>query len=74
MILHPALLRTLCGFPQGLDCSNYGDRYLSPLAEYMQTSYRPDREYTDGELRDRNLGKFDQGRVQWLISQWIQPA
>jgi hypothetical protein len=26
------------------------------LLEYMKTSYRPDREFVDGELRERNVG------------------
>jgi len=29
------------------------------LGEYMSTSYRPDREYIDGELRERNVGKWE---------------
>jgi hypothetical protein len=24
------------------------------LSEYLDTSYRPDREYVDGEIRERN--------------------
>ena len=27
-----------------------------PLAEYLETSYSPDREYIDGEVRERNGG------------------
>lgn len=38
------------------------------LSEYMETSYRPDREYLDGEIRERNVGKFEQARVQALPS------
>ena len=34
----------------------------------METSYRPDREYVDGEIRERNVGKFEQARVQALPS------
>jgi Uma2 family endonuclease len=29
-----------------------------PLSEYLETSYRPDREYVDGEIRERNVGKW----------------
>jgi hypothetical protein len=29
-----------------------------PLSEYLATSYRPDREYVDGEIRERNVGKI----------------
>ncbi|MBM3766156.1 MAG: Uma2 family endonuclease [Acidobacteria bacterium] len=27
------------------------------IEEYLRTSYRPDREYIDGEVRERNLGE-----------------
>jgi Uma2 family endonuclease len=42
-----------------------------PLAEYLETSYRPDREYVDGEIRERNVGKWDHARVQWLLALWF---
>jgi Uma2 family endonuclease len=42
-----------------------------PLAEYLQTSYRPDREYLDGELRERNVGRWDHARGQWLLAMWF---
>ena len=42
-----------------------------PLAEYLHTSYRPDREYIDGELRERHVGKWEQARVQWLLAVWF---
>ncbi len=41
---------------------------LLSLDEYMQTSYRPDREYVDGVLKERNGGKFDHARVQILLA------
>ena len=41
------------------------------VAEYLQTSYRPDREYVDGELRERNVGKWEHARVQWLLAGWF---
>lgn len=46
---------------------------LSPisLSEYLETSYRPDREYVDGELRERNVGKFEHARVQALLATWF---
>lgn len=37
----------------------------------METSYRPDREYLDGEIRERNVGKFEQARVQALLTIWF---
>jgi hypothetical protein len=42
-----------------------------PLAEYLETSYRPDREYIDGEVRERNAGKWEHARVQWLLAHWF---
>ena len=41
------------------------------VAEYLETSYRPDREYVDGELRERNVGKWEHARVQWLFAVWF---
>jgi Uma2 family endonuclease len=41
------------------------------LSEYLQTSYRPDREYVDGELQERNVGKTDHARVQALLAMWF---
>jgi hypothetical protein len=29
------------------------------LSEYLAASYRPDREYLDGELLERNVGEWD---------------
>lgn len=37
------------------------------LSEYLSTSYRPDREYLDGELLERNLGEWDHARLQGLL-------
>jgi len=39
-----------------------------PMAEYLKTSYRPDREYLDGELRERNVGNWEHARLQSLQS------
>jgi Uma2 family endonuclease len=41
------------------------------LEEYMATSYRPDREYIDGEVRERNMGKRDHARLQAMLSGWF---
>ena len=41
------------------------------LKEYLDTGYRPDREYVDGEVRERNVGKWEHARVQWLLAQWF---
>ena len=42
-----------------------------PLSEYLGTAYRPDREYVDGEIRERNVGKWEHARVQWLLAHWF---
>jgi Uma2 family endonuclease len=42
------------------------------LLEYMKTSYRPDREYIDGELLDRNVGKWEHARLQFLLASWFR--
>jgi Uma2 family endonuclease len=44
---------------------------LISLEEYLETSYRPDREYIDGEVRERNMGKGDQARIQALLTNWF---
>lgn len=44
---------------------------LSLLA-YSKTSYRPDREYIDGELLERNVGKWEHARLQALLAAWFQ--
>jgi len=44
---------------------------LIPLAEYMQTKYRPDREYIDGQVRERNVGKWEHSRVQAMLTGWF---
>jgi Uma2 family endonuclease len=41
------------------------------VTQYLQTSYRPDREYVDGEVRERNVGKWEHARVQWLLAGWF---
>jgi Uma2 family endonuclease len=41
------------------------------LSEYMKTTYRPDREYIDGELRERNVGKWEHARLQALHASWF---
>jgi Uma2 family endonuclease len=42
-----------------------------PLSEYMATNYRPDREYVDGEIRERNVGKYEHARIQALLARWF---
>jgi Uma2 family endonuclease len=42
-----------------------------PLTEYLGMNYRPDREYVDGEIRERNVGKWEHARLQWLLAAWF---
>jgi Uma2 family endonuclease len=41
------------------------------LLEYMKTSYQPDREYVDGELVERSVGKWEHARLQALLPAWL---
>jgi Uma2 family endonuclease len=40
---------------------------LISVAEYLSTSYRPDCDYVDGVLLERNVGEKDHSRVQGLL-------
>jgi len=31
------------------------------VREYLTTSYRPDCDYVDGRIEERNVGEYDQG-------------
>jgi len=42
-----------------------------PMQEYLGSTYRPDCEYVDGEVRERNVGKWEHARVQWLLAAWF---
>ena len=42
-----------------------------PLQEYLAKNYRPDREYVDGEIRERNVGKYEHARIQALLAAWF---
>jgi Uma2 family endonuclease len=41
------------------------------LSEYLATSYRPDCEYLDGELLERNVGEWDHSRLQSLLDRYL---
>lgn len=45
------------------------------LDEYLRTSHRPDAEYIDGELRERNVGEIEHAEMilavlEWFIGRW----
>ena len=42
-------------------------RTLIPVEEYLATVYRPDCDYVDGEVRERNLGEWDHSSTQTAL-------
>ena len=42
------------------------------MDEYLHTAYRPDCDYVDGELQERNMGELDHGEVQGAIVEWFR--
>lgn len=44
---------------------------MVPLSEYLDTSYRPDCEFLDGEILERNVGEWDHSRLQMLLSFYL---
>ncbi len=43
-----------------------------PVSEYLNTTYRPDRDYVDGELKERNLGEKPHGLLQGILYSLFQ--
>ena len=41
---------------------------LIPVHEYLSTTYRPDVDYIDGELQERNMGERPHGMLQFAIA------
>src|ERR1035441_4642545 len=48
--------------------SNVSATTAVALSEYLNTSYRPDCDYLEGELLERNVGEWDHARLQGLVS------
>ena len=44
---------------------------LPSFEEYLQTSYKPDCDFVDDHIEERNVGKFDHNRTQALILAWF---
>jgi len=44
---------------------------LISVQEYVATSYRPDRDYVDGELQERNLGELEHSLLQTAVVAWF---
>ena len=47
-------------------------RTLVSVEEYLRTSYRPDCDYVDGEIVERNLGELDHSDLQSEISAYFR--
>ena len=41
---------------------------LIPVSEYLETTYRPDRDYVDGILEERNMGEQQHSRIQTFLA------
>lgn len=41
------------------------------VSEYLNTSYRPDCDYLEGELLERNVGERDHSRLQGLLTHYL---
>ncbi len=43
------------------------------VSEYLKTSYKPDCEYVDGRVEERNVGEHDHAAVQAALILWFGP-
>src|SRR5579871_1403442 len=41
------------------------------VEEYLRTSFRPDCEYVDGEVLERNVGEQGHSEVQWRLIEFF---
>ena len=46
-----------------LPASDYAEPLLT-VEEYLHTAYRPDCDYVDGRVEERNVGEYDHGLLQ----------
>lgn len=44
---------------------------LTSVGEYLSTTYRPDREYVDGLVLERNLGELDHSSLQTELAIYL---
>lgn len=44
-----------------------------PVEEYLTTSYSPDRDYVDGEVRERNVGEYPHSKTQLNLILLLAP-
>jgi Uma2 family endonuclease len=45
---------------------------LVPIEEYLRTTYRPDRDYVDGEVLERNVGERDHSKLQGELFYYLR--
>jgi Uma2 family endonuclease len=45
---------------------------LISQSEYLRTSYRPDRDFVDGEVLERNVGKTKHSYAQFEAGTWLR--
>jgi Uma2 family endonuclease len=50
-----------------------GTKPLISVEEYLHTSYRPDCDYVDGQVLERNLGEYDHAGLQTYIAAYFLP-
>ena len=41
------------------------------LQEYLRTNYKPDVDFVDGTLEERNMGEQQHAQLQWLIAELL---
>ena len=41
------------------------------ILQYLNTTYEPDVEYVDGQLVERNVGKWEHARLQAILAAWF---
>ena len=44
---------------------------LVPVSEYLRTSYRPDCDWVNGEVIERNMGEKPHSRIQQFLCQYL---
>jgi Uma2 family endonuclease len=44
---------------------------LISIEEYLRTGYRPDCDFVDGQIEERNVGERDHNRLQIVLGAWF---
>jgi len=44
---------------------------LISIEEYLRTAYRPDVDYVDGAIEERQMGEYEHSRIQSLLTIWF---